>query len=498
VSKWLPKGSLVLVIATSNKAVQGLLAKFLSEMQGLQGRAPFKAKVALAGVEDQLPDAAIGDWNGSEAPHLSARDVFVHKPVQAALMRLDGMRRRMERLGFRDEVQKALVELVDRLSTGSVTLETLLAPVRRGLKNNERWRLPPLIDMATQKLQSVNYRESAKIEMEMLMSADVLFCTLSTLGRPTMVERLKQRRVSCAIVDEASQSVEGEMMLVLPFCPQRVLLVGDQQQLSATVVSKGGMKRGWDRSLMRRLFDISNDWPMLLEQHRMAPEIACFPSRRFYQDRLENAPIVLMSTPVDLDAAENMTQWRLQGKPLFERLPRYVFVDVRGAESHEDAAVGMANKREANLAVSLARRILQVGGQASVAEKRSISICLLTFYRRQATEMLDRAKSLLPKWCKSGQVQVHTVDSYQGCEADVVILSGVRTNKIGFLQDYRRVNVAITRAKRRFFFLGCAEGLHKAAAEVNKARHMKKLIDDVRDRDLVLSEDVLRSTLTTS
>merc|ERR1712216_925418 len=113
VSKGVAKGRLILVCATSNKAVQGLLGRFLLETKG------FKVNVALAGVEDQLPDGPDQDFLGDDAPDICAWDVFLHKPVYAALIRLGGMCTRMKTLGSREVVSRALAQLIERLSAGS-------------------------------------------------------------------------------------------------------------------------------------------------------------------------------------------------------------------------------------------------------------------------------------------------------------------------------------------------------------------------------------------
>jgi len=221
----------------------------------------------------------------------------------------------------------------------------------------------------------------------------------------------------------------------------------------------------------------------------MAPEIARFPVKCFYKGMVQNSQAVLKTKAIDANATPNIETWTSSADLVFECLPRYVFVNVLGSEN-ADAQNGLANKAEATLAVAIAKHILHVPGV-----ENDTTICLLTFYRKQSSLMHDLVRRQLPRSCETGQVQVHTVDSYQGCEADVVILSGVRTNRLGFLQDYRRINVAITRAKRRLFFLGSADLLMEAANSAAKGQCMRKLIADARQRDLILPEASLRRVL---
>merc|ERR1719468_210681 len=268
---------MILVCATSNKAVQGLLGRFLSEMQGLKGREPFVAKAALAAVEHQLPHIEpLWKFTGDMPPDLCAWDVFVHRPVQVALARLSGMAARLPQLGGPRSVRPAFSALLDNLSARSTTLKSFLQPLMADLQRGVR--LQGLVEQAQLQLERLSAKQLDQVEDEILATADVIFCTLTTAGRPRLLQKLKRRRIMYALMDEAAQCVEAETLLILPYLPQRLLLVGDQQQLSATVISQGGVERRWDRSLMQRLFSIGHSWPMLQEQYRMAPEISRFPS----------------------------------------------------------------------------------------------------------------------------------------------------------------------------------------------------------------------------
>jgi superfamily I DNA and/or RNA helicase len=140
----------------------------------------------------------------------------------------------------------------------------------------------------------------------------------------------------------------------------------------------------------------------------MAPEIARFPVKCFYKDMVENAKAVFKTKAIDEKATPNIKAWASSADLAFECLPRYVFVNVLGSET-PNAKNGLANKAEATLAVAVAKHILQVQGV-----KNDTSICLLTFYRKQCSLMHELVRHQLPNGCKTGQVQVHTVDSYQG------------------------------------------------------------------------------------
>lgn len=492
--KALPRRRLVLVCATTNKAVQVLLEAFLHEMAlaAVELDVPLPT-VALAGVEDQLPASAAKSWDGKGAPALAPWDVFVHQPLTAALQRLHAIRERMALHGGVRAAGLALVRLIDFLRGRTSLFKVALADVFENLPCDSREGLASLIDQASECLERVRLDgvRRDELEEELLSSASVIFCTLATAGRPKLQEHLARRRVACAIVDESAQAIEGETLLILPYLPQKLLLVGDPNQLTATVVSESGRTNQWGRSLMQRLFDAGYPRCMLEEQHRMAPEIASFPARWFYEGRLQNAPAVSKSTPVDREASSCVVEWKARSDSEIGRLPRYVVIDVRdGCEAtSEYGHVSISNKEEARLAVSLASSFLELGTENNVA--------VLTFYRSQRSqiEMFAARKGFLSKWLESGRLAIHTVDSFQGSEADVVILSCVRTSSLGFLTDFRRLNVAITRAKRRLVLLANVGRLAASARGRKNGAHVAELLRDAGQRDLILDIALARGAL---
>eukprot|EP00658_Telonema_sp_P-2_P031798 TRINITY_DN2371_c0_g1_i1.p1 TRINITY_DN2371_c0_g1~~TRINITY_DN2371_c0_g1_i1.p1 ORF type:complete len:813 (-),score=186.08 TRINITY_DN2371_c0_g1_i1:304-2742(-) len=266
---------------------------------------------------------------------------------------------------------------------------------------------------------SMNQMATA-VQVELVQSAMVVFCTLTTCGRPQFAQTNPSGQVLKAdllIVDEAAQSVEPEILIAMCACSAPVVaLVGDPNQLPATVLSQQCALQGFNRSMMDRLMALGPSI-MLREQHRMHPALSEFPSLQFYDGQLINMA--------------NEVEWT-------ER--RHVWYELtRSSETKRRHSI--MNRDEAAVVASLAKRALKAGAR---------SVAAITFYSAQVLAIQDAIQDAAVR-----NVRVGTVDGFQGAESDVVILSFVRTgDKVGFLKDFRRLNVALTRAKTALWMVG--------------------------------------------
>ncbi|CAB9496897.1 Regulator of nonsense transcripts 1 [Seminavis robusta] len=305
---------------------------------------------------------------------------------------------------------------------------------------------------------------------ELLNTGNVIFCTLASAG--SMLFKWTHK-INDLIVDEASAATEPELCIPFYLQPRRLLVVGDPQQLPATVKSQRAVALGHDKSLQERLMnDCHCPYTMLDTQYRMKPEISSFPSLQFYKGKIQNGDNVTCPryrAPVPL----------LAGEP-------YSFVQVSGTE--ERAVCGSyRNHAEALRVVDLIHNLRQ-GNDGTNAKWHSVDrIRVITFYRAQ----VQLVQSLLSKRGLP-RVLVATVDSSQGCEADLVIVSFVRSkgsnNRIseGFLSDDRRVNVALTRAKYQLICVGNAQAIVKSLAPTST---LHGLATNAVERKVVVLDD---------
>jgi hypothetical protein len=298
-----------------------------------------------------------------------------------------------------------------------------------------------------------NAADVEAVEAEFVSTARFLFSTLAVMGRPALRAALAVSFAGVCelIVDEAGQAVEPLVLVALQACaPRRCLLVGDPRQLPPYTHSRHARRNGIAVSLLERLMHARGSADMLEEQHRMHPEIAAFPSAHFYDGRLRNAE--------ELCAA-------LADPGMTPSWPPYCFVDVAGAEERIDSSY--QNRLEAE---AIARVLAASGWKAA-------NVAVLTFYARHAA--LTRsvlAASLTPEF------RVSTVDAFQGGEAEAVIVSFVRSGgNIGFVRDFRRLNVALTRAQRSLVLIGNVDALQSS-----DSADIVALVKDAKDRHKVL------------
>jgi superfamily I DNA and/or RNA helicase len=268
-----------------------------------------------------------------------------------------------------------------------------------------------------------------KAVRSVLDRAQVLCATLSSLdGGPWSAESF-----DLALHDEATQSIEP-LSLVAFTKARRVVLAGDHRQLPPTVLSPEAAKRGLSVSAFERmLVDHPAHARALREQHRMSEAIMKFPSDEMYSGQLRAHPAVARRTLSDL-------------VPGLLDAPPVIFLDTAGKGFDEDRPQGTStsylNEGEATLIASRVRELLDAGLPAS-------ELAVIAPYSAQVALLRDRLGT--------SDIEIDTVDAFQGREKEAVLLSLTRSNRrgeLGFLNDLRRMNVAITRARRHLFVVG--------------------------------------------
>lgn len=259
------------------------------------------------------------------------------------------------------------------------------------------------------------------------MDATVLFCTVCSAG---------QRRFDCktfevCIIDEATLMAEPHIVTVLKRSLECLVLAGDHCQLPATVISNRCKKLQYGSSLFERLIMEPSNISFLLDtQYRMDPKILKFPNEKFYAGKIKNAANVK-------DEEYSTRAWS-------ERYPSLCFIDAsRGSEDVEAGSFG--NRFEAMAVDYILKNIRSLHRKSS--PQLPVSVGVICPY----TVQVARLSYLQSRSDDSFQVNVCSIDSCQGQEFDIVILSTVRANaegNFGFLQtEWRRLNVAITRPK---------------------------------------------------
>ncbi len=241
----------------------------------------------------------------------------------------------------------------------------------------------------------------------------------ATAHRASTLPYLRTRAFEMAIVDEAGQLTEP-LTLGLVLRARRFVLIGDDRQLPPVVRTPG-----LAHSMFERLKRETGNVTLLETQYRMHPQIMDVSNRLFYDGRLKAGVSESDRRPVD-------------GAPV-------VFIPV---ESSRD---GRSNPDEAAVVVDLVRSFAREGGI------HPESIGIVSPFRAQVV--------LLRQMLAETGVTVDTVERFQGGERDVMILSLVRSRGTGFVFDDRRLNVAITRARRKLVLVAHPELFRKSRYE---------------------------------
>ncbi|KAM7257179.1 hypothetical protein ACFE04_012920 [Oxalis oulophora] len=284
----------------------------------------------------------------------------------------------------------------------------------------------------------------ASLEASFANEAEIVFTTVSSSGRK-LFSRLTHG-FDMVVIDEAAQASEMAVLPPLSLGAARCVLVGDPQQLPATVISKAAGTLLYSRSLFERFQQAGCPTMLLSVQYRMHPQIRDFPSRYFYQGRLTDSESVT-NLPDEIYYKDHL-------------LRPYIFYDVmHGRESHRGGSVSFQNISEAQFCFSLYEYLQKTLKSFGIGK---ITVGIITPYKLQLKLLQQEFRTVLNS--EDGKdIYINTVDAFQGQERDVIIMSCVRASNhgVGFVADIRRMNVALTRAKRALWVLGNANSLMK-------------------------------------
>ncbi len=260
-----------------------------------------------------------------------------------------------------------------------------------------------------------------------------------------------RRKFDWCIMDEASQSVEPSAWIPVQYA-NRLVLAGDHFQLPPTVISPEAIRGGFDISMMERLLNINSSLSRLLNvQYRMHQDIMKFSSDVFYEGSLQADESVRTALLAD---SPQVTFSPLTDCPIH-------FIDTAGASYDEEQEVdgdSKLNPLEAELVIKKVYELLACGLTPD-------QIAVISPYSAQVKYLRERlyAKDIAPVAVLGGgdaalsHIEIDSVDGFQGREKEAVIVSLVRSNRdgeVGFLADTRRMNVALTRARRKLIVIG--------------------------------------------
>ena len=356
------------------------------------------------------------------APSNAAVDHLTNKLLEAGVnvLRLGAMAKMDDdvlesSLDFRIQTHpqsKAILKIRKEIAD----LRSKAGAFKRNFGKEERENRKDLYREARQLAESAKDLESYVIS-SIIDTAEVITATLVGASHPL----IKDVQFSMVVVDEAGQSLEPLCWIPLLRAP-KFILAGDPHQLPPTVKSIKAHKGGLGITLLDKAIKLPGVASMLTVQYRMNKAIMAFSNETFYSGKLEADPSVADHS--------------------FDESP-VEFIDTAGCGFEEEIGE-----------VSLSRFN---PGEANIIRKHLESLSFITDsaaiispYREQVITLLDVFKDL-------PAIQINTIDSFQGQEKELVYISMVRSNdkgEIGFLSDYRRMNVAMTRARKKLVVVG--------------------------------------------
>lgn len=283
------------------------------------------------------------------------------------------------------------------------------------------------------------------LEVSFLDTAHIVFTTLSSAGVAALDA---SAQYDVLVVDEAAQAVELSTIIPMKFGSKQCVLVGDPQQLSATVFSRNSGQSLYERSLFERLESCDHPVHMLRTQYRSHPMISDFPRNYFYNGKLQDGENVK-----GVDYIKPYHRLGAAFMPL-------AFWNLLSSREKNTKSVSRMNVGEAELAVNLYLTLKNACPPDAIAGK----VGMITPYSQQMEELRSRFRRTLGERYEQ-EVEINTVDGFQGREKDIIILSTVRADPkagVGFLNDIRRMNVALTRAKFACYVIGKEDTLRSS------------------------------------
>ena len=549
----------ILICAPSNAAIDEIVVRLLQPDALLDGEgSPLKARIVRVGagkrvagkdvvksqhngvdidavsldrlVEDRLKGQKAQNGHDEEGDEDDRRDEVKEPPKEESVSDYD---RALERVREKlDDVHAAIHELEEKKHApessavdGSGSAESKEASALQREANGEeqpdvhklldaahkqrkallaeRKHLHGKKDMLFQRLRKRNQLAADNrdaVRLAVLNESHIVCTTLTGAGLELFTSSTAS--FDCVVIDEAAQAIEVQTLIPLKYECKRCVMVGDDRQLSATVISQTATRFEYQQSLFSRLRKCGVSVKVIQIQYRMHPHIRLFPSTYFYHSQLKDAPSLLASSVVQrhVGLLHPLGSVTPSNNCVDKRIAPYVFYDVKGTESRAGRS-SLHNVMEARVATRVFMLLFAAAQRAHSAASSSPfpvadfvnDVGVITPYKQQVNTLRQHFRALFNTQPLLSplltQLEVSTVDSFQGREKSYVLFSAVRAHSveqragrgsgIGFVADSNRLNVALTRAKQCLAVLG-------SAATLSKEPIWRSLVDDARQRQCVV------------
>lgn len=380
------------------------------------------------------------------AKHLKETSIFNLIQFHPHYLAVKELKKKMEEIKIaRDKFLRPTTKERRGLSFSEILNLARKKETKRGIlkENIEGMAKWIVLNREFQKIFQIIKRIENFIAKEIVEKAEVVLSTNSSAGW----EILDEVFFDVAIVDEASQATIPSVLIPISKA-KKFILVGDHKQLPPTIFNLKA------KELEKTLFEeLISNFPkksqLLNLQYRMNKVLMEFPNLEFYGGKIKSASGASNINLEDLKI-KRLNFFDIFDEILNPKLP-LVFLDTARIpekfEKQREGSVSRENPLEAFLVKEIIERLFKMK-----IKPRLIGV--ITPYDDQVKLLRETLKE---------KVEIHSVDSFQGREKEIIIVSFVRANKekeIGFLKDLRRLNVTLTRAKRKMILIGDSETLN--------------------------------------
>lgn len=329
--------------------------------------------------------------------------------------------------------EHSLMKEAKKLKKQASEFKNMAHKYKRNFGKAERDQRKALFDEAHRIMKDVANTEQYIID-DLVAKAQVITATLVGSNQ-YMIRNLSFHTV---VIDEAGQALEPACWIPI-LKAQKVVLAGDHCQLPPTIKSSEAARKGLNTTLLEKCVALHPEAVSLLEeQYRMHEHIMGYSSRVFYGNQVKAHPSVATHS-------------------LYAGAPSLRFIDTAGCGFDEKLeGTSSTNPEEAALLMKhLTQLVAELG--PFYTPQNFPTVAIISPYKQQLAVLNDQllhAPDLQPYLAK---ITVNTIDSFQGQERDIVYISMTRSNaggEIGFLSDIRRMNVAMTRARKKLIIVG--------------------------------------------
>ena len=301
------------------------------------------------------------------------------------------------------------------------------------------------------------------LEKQILQQYDIVVSTCITSYNTLLINE----KFPFVVIDEVTQANEVECLIPLTHGAKKVVLIGDEHQLGPVIYNPTVLKRGLKKSLFERLKQLNLCETLLSIQYRMHPYLALFPSKAFYEGRVSSGVSIAQREDSNV-----MKKFIFKKGNTHNKEPT-LFIHVKGTENYGGSGTSFYNEQEAEIIYKAVTKLKQ-------CNVKDEDIGIITPY-------VEQKNYLLEKFEDESYIEISSVDGFQGQEKEYIFISCVRSNnenQIGFVKDERRLNVAITRARKGLIIVGNAECLRANSAIWDK------LITEYAQRNILVTGSV--------